>query len=201
MSDFAKFDSKKLAKEIDDLNLEEKIKNYSEINEKYDFFHKLINNSAPIREKTKEEMKRKKTKYILLKQFLKNKDRLIYLQYKAYRDKINHLIRKSRRDYYNKYFQNVTNNMKKTWRQINKIININKHKDKILCIKTGSKLESDPYLIGNTFSNYFTIVAKNLASKINTNQSFSKFLDKRQKNSVSKSSNKKRNRNLHKIIR
>ena len=74
--------------------------------------------------------------------------------------------------------------MKKTLRQINKIININKHKDKILCIKTGNKLESDPYLIANTFSNYFTIVAKNLASKINTNQSFSKFLDKRQKNSI-----------------
>ena len=79
MSDFAKFDSKKLAKEIDDLNLEEKIKTYTEINEKYDFFHKLINNNAPIREQTKEKMKRKKTKHTLLKQFLKNKDRLIYL--------------------------------------------------------------------------------------------------------------------------
>ena len=42
MRDFPKFDSKKLAKEMDDLNLEEKIKNYSEINEKYDFFHKNI---------------------------------------------------------------------------------------------------------------------------------------------------------------
>ena len=42
MRDVAKFDSKKLAKEIDDLNLEEKIINYSETNEKYDFFHKNI---------------------------------------------------------------------------------------------------------------------------------------------------------------
>ena len=42
MRDFVKFDSKKLAKEIDDLSLEEKIKNYSEINEKYDFLHKNI---------------------------------------------------------------------------------------------------------------------------------------------------------------
>ena len=71
--------------------------------------------------------------------------------------------------------------MKKTWRQINKIINKNKHKDKILCIKTGNKLESDPYLIGNTFNNYFMTVAKSLLPEINTNQSFSKFLDKRQK--------------------
>ena len=38
--------------------------------------------------------------------------------------------------------------------------------------------------MGNNFNNYFTIVAKNLASKINTNQSFSKFLDKRQENSM-----------------
>ena len=33
-------------------------------------------------------------------------------------DKINNLIRKSKADYYNKYFLNVTNDMKKTWRQI-----------------------------------------------------------------------------------
>ena len=96
MIDFAKFDSKKLAREIDDFNLDDKIKNYSEINEKYDLFHKniieVINNNAPIREQTKREMKRKKkpwitkgilksikTKNILLKQFLRNKDRLIYV--------------------------------------------------------------------------------------------------------------------------
>ena len=74
--------------------------------------------------------------------------------------------------------------MKKTWRQINKIINKNKHKDKILWIKTETKLGSDPYLRGNTFNNYFMTVAKNLASKINNNQSFSKFFDKRQENSM-----------------
>ena len=152
----------------------------------------VINNNAPIREHTKREMKRKKkpwitkgilksikTKNILIKQFLRNKDRLIYLRCKTYRDKISYLIKKGRRDYYNKYFQNVTNNVKKTWRQINKITNKNKYKNKILYIKTENKLESDPYLIGNTFNNYFMTVAKNLASKINTNQSFSKFLDKK----------------------
>ena len=33
-------------------------------------------------------------------------------------DKINNLIRKSKADYYNKYFVNVTNDMEKIWRQI-----------------------------------------------------------------------------------
>ena len=72
--------------------------------------------------------------------------------------------------------------MKKTWTQISKIIIKNKHKDKTVCTKTGNKLESYPYLIGNTLNNYFTTVAKNLASKINTNQRFSKFLDKKPEN-------------------
>ena len=57
MREFTKFDSKKLPKEIDDLNLGEKMKNYTEINEKYDFFHKnimeVINNNAPIKKQTK----------------------------------------------------------------------------------------------------------------------------------------------------
>ena len=74
--------------------------------------------------------------------------------------------------------------MKKTWRQITKIRHKNKHKDKIFCIKTRNKLESDLYLIGNTFNNYFMTVAKNLASKINTDQNFSKLLDKRQENAM-----------------
>ena len=54
MKDLKEFDSKEDAKEIDDLNLEEKIKNYREINEKYDFFHKnimkVMNKNAPLRE-------------------------------------------------------------------------------------------------------------------------------------------------------
>ena len=37
-------------------------------------------------------------------------------------DKINNLIRKSKADYYNKYFLNVTSDMKKTWRQITKLL-------------------------------------------------------------------------------
>ena len=96
MRDYTKFDSKKLAKEINDLKLI-----YSEINAKYDFFHKsimeVINNNALIREQTKMEcsnqranknekkpcvkkgiLKSIKTKNILLKQFLRNKDRLTY---------------------------------------------------------------------------------------------------------------------------
>lgn len=60
MREFTKFDSKKLPKEIDDLNLGEKMKNYTEINEKYDFFHKnimeVINNNAPIKKQTKVEI-------------------------------------------------------------------------------------------------------------------------------------------------
>ena len=60
MREFTKFDSKKLPKEIDDLNLGEKMKNYTEINEIYDFFHKnvmeVINNNAPIKKQAKVEI-------------------------------------------------------------------------------------------------------------------------------------------------
>ena len=56
--------------------------------------------------------------------------------------------------------------------------------------------------MGNNFNNYFTIVAKNLASKINTNQSLFKIPgQKTRKFNDSKSSNKKQNKNSHKIIR
>lgn len=79
-----------------------------------------------------------KTKNILLKQFLRNKDRVIYLRYKAQMDKTNNLIRKSKADYYNKYFLNVTSDMKKNLEANNKIINKNKHKDKYFAQKHGT---------------------------------------------------------------
>ena len=88
--------TKKLAKEIDGLNLQEKnFKNYNEINEKYDFLHKNIMeviNKALMREQTKKGnenekdtpwittgiLKSVKTKNILPKQCFRNKGLYTY---------------------------------------------------------------------------------------------------------------------------
>ena len=52
-----------------------------------------------------------------------DKDSLWYHRYKKYRDEINHLIRRSKRNYYRKYFEKFRLNSKKTWTRITEIIN------------------------------------------------------------------------------
>ena len=100
------------------LNLKQKIENISgQINQKYTFFHenimKVIDKNATLKKLTKEELKRSKNlcitkgiltsikkKYILLKKVIKSNHQLTFLRYKTYRDKINHLIRKSKKKHY-----------------------------------------------------------------------------------------------------
>ena len=69
----------------------------------------------------------KRTSY--LNKFKKTNNPLFFIRYKYYRDQINHLIRKSKKEYYCKYFNKNTNNTRKMWQQINKIVHKNKNKD------------------------------------------------------------------------
>ena len=67
--------------------------------------------------------------------------------------------------------------MKKTWKQINKIIHKNKTQDIILCVTTEKGVESNPCKTANKFNGFYTAIATKLVTKIKTNKSFDKFLD------------------------
>ena len=118
-------------RDIEELNLKQKIENIRcQINQKYAFFHenimKVIDKNTPLKKLTKEELKKSKIpwitkgiltsikkKYILSKEFIKSNDQLTFLRYKTYRDKINHLIHKSKKKYYTDFFQKPAQDMKK----------------------------------------------------------------------------------------
>ena len=74
--------------------------------------------------------------------------------------------------------------MKKMWRQINKIVHKGKNKDNINCIKTSHEIENNPNVTGNKFNNYFTTIAQNLVSKIETTPDFQQFLDPQVQESI-----------------
>ena len=118
-----------------------------------------------------------------MKKFIKTGDRLTYCRYKTYRDNLNHLIRKNKKHYTQCFFY-ARNDMKKTWKQINKIIHKGKNKDNINCIKTSHRIENNPHVIDNKFNNYFTTIAQNLVSKIETVPDFQQFLDPQVQESI-----------------
>ena len=188
--DYINFDSEILIKEFQNLNIENKT--HMCLNNKYVYIHektmKIINKNIPLKELSGNEIKKKKkpwvTKAILksikqknhfLKLFLKTKQQFHYQRYKVYRDKINHLLRKSKKDYYSKYFEKNAKNAKKNWKQINTIVNKTKTSDIITCIDTNDmQYETDPLKIGNKLNEYFNPIAQKLVDQIKSEE----FLDK-----------------------
>ena len=199
--DLQHFTPKKLINDFLALNLGEKLERTKDINQKYELFHKnlveVIDQNAPLKPLTKKEAKRQKKPWItkgiltsigeknkLLKKFIKTGDQLTYCRYKTYRDNLNHLIRKSKKKHYTQYFFDAKNDMKKMWRQINKIIHKGKNKDNINCIKTSHRIENNPYVLDKKFNNYFTTIAQNLVSKLKTTPDFQQFLDPQVQESI-----------------
>ena len=129
--DLKNFDENKFVRDIEELNLKQKIEIIrGQINQKYTFFHenimKITDKNTPSKKLAKEELKRSKKpwitksiltfikkKNILLKKIIKSNDQLTFLRYKTYRDKMNHLIRKSKKKYYTDIFQKAAQDMKK----------------------------------------------------------------------------------------
>ena len=118
--DFMKFNPQTFIVDIKGLDLSNTLKQHNNVNQSYDVFHdlfiKVINNHAPTL--SKKEIKMQKKPWIsnrILKSitkrnkyysnFMRTNDSIWYHRYKMYRDKINHLIRRSKRNYYHKYFR------------------------------------------------------------------------------------------------
>ena len=54
---------------------------------------------------------------------MRSKDANCYNQYKVCRDRLNSVIKTSKKNYYKQYFTRHQNNSKSTWKGINQIIN------------------------------------------------------------------------------
>ena len=109
---------------------------------------------------------RKKNK--LYKKFVSKPNSVMSERYKAYRNKLNHLIRIAKRNYYDSQFLRVRNSIKGMWKLINEVIN-NKNMKRALPsqFKTDEKVVSDPKEIADKFlRKYFTNIGINLANKI-----------------------------------
>ena len=71
-------------------------------------------------------------------------------QFKALKNEITHLTRSGKKAYYNKYFADNKDNLKKVWKGIKEIINIkSKNYDYPTCIQNGDETITEPISISN----------------------------------------------------
>ena len=91
-----------------------------------------------------------------------------YVNYKKHRNSVVHLLRLSKIQYYNTYFQEHKKNAKRTWDGIKAIININKksktYPSKLLDLNNNLKTTSES--IANAFNDYFLTVDNSIDSRI-----------------------------------
>ena len=89
------------------------------------------------------------------------------LQYKTYKNKLNHLIRIAKRSYNDRKFDSAKNDLKLTWKLLKEVINKRKSKSPLpSSFKAEGRSITDPTEIANRFCKYFTNIGPRLASAI-----------------------------------
>ena len=84
-----------------------------------------------------------------------------------YRNKLNHLLKICKKQYYNAYFARNIANSKNIWKGIRQITNIKQHPvHKSTTLLTDNQVISDPKLVAHTFNQYFANICSNLAETI-----------------------------------
>ena len=75
--------------------------------------------------------KSSKTKEALYRKFIKNPSQENERDYKIYRNKLNHLIRIAKKNYYSKRLDQAGNDIKSTWNTINELLGRVKSKSRL----------------------------------------------------------------------
>jgi hypothetical protein len=101
---------------------------------------------------------------------------------KKYKIKLNHVIKTSKKAYYEKQFVKYKNDTKKTWQTINEVLNRNKTRKNLpdtLLQKSSNNNVTNPQEIANKFIKYFVNIGPQLAKKIpgNDNITYDSYLN------------------------
>ena len=101
------------------------------------------------------------------RKFLRTKSIYFHNKFKLYRNKLNHLLKISKKQYYNAYFARNIANSKNIWKGIRQITNIKQHPvQKSTTLLTDNQVITDPELVADTFNQYFANISNNLAETI-----------------------------------
>ena len=120
--------------------------------------------------------------YIIYKKFIKTKHsaqkKILYNEFKHYRNLVTKLSRVSKTKHYQHYFTDHNKNILKTWEGIKLLVNMNERNQKtVICLNVDGIEETDQFLIYNHFNKFFsTIVQKSEGKIVKTNKHFSDFL-------------------------
>ena len=182
--DFSTLDEAAMIEEVRTVNWESTYSSLKDPSFMFDTFYdkisQIIDKHIPIKQLSRKELKLKSKPWItpaikksisvknrLYKKYLKTKSVHHHSKFKYYRNKLNHLLKLSKRSYYNNYFLVNSNNPKRVWNGIKEIVRFKpKKSNKIVKVIENGIDITDPKLVANAFNDYFANVGNNLAQQI-----------------------------------
>lgn len=181
--DMKNFDENKFLEDWDENYISLNINNLENVNRKFEFLQeyivKIIDKNAPKKTLTKKEQKREHKPWItpgiqksiqirntFYEKFVSSNDQFYYEKYKVYRNKINHMIRQSRRLHYSRFFEENKTNSKKIWSEINNMLHRKNLGRQQISLKDENGFYSNPLDVANKFNNFYTSIADNLLKKL-----------------------------------
>ena len=94
-------------------------------------------------------------------------DQLKWAEYRRLKNRVNHSIKASKKDYYHSYFEDNVGKAKATWNGINTLLSRKKNFAQATKLIIGEAVITDPHELSNAFNRHFTEIGPNLASQIN----------------------------------
>ena len=167
----------------DDILQCEKTDTNHSFNSFYDTIEEILDRHMPKRKITNKEFKQKYKPWVtggiltsirrrdkLLKKYIRTKNpirkQIIHNEYKLLRNQILELTRTSKKNFYQNYFNENNNNLRKVWLGIKEIINIKaKTNASPVCVMEKNDMITDPTGVSNTFNKYYSSVAENILNK------------------------------------
>ena len=150
----------------------------------YSTTSEIIDKHIPVKQLSKNELKFQSKPWIspamkvsihvknslgMYKKYLKTKSSYYHRKFKYYRNKLNHLLKINKRQYYNKYFLENINDSKRVWNGIKQIINFKSPTNqRVVKVIANDNAITDSHVIVNAFNDYFSNIGKDLANLIPT---------------------------------
>ena len=137
--DYSNFNETAFIRECQSVNWEDVVPTCSDANHMFNSFSaklsEIVDTHVPVKQISRTELKLRskswitpairksiRIKYNLYKKFLTTKSIYYHSKFKYYRNKLNHLIKISKKQYYSNYFNSNQGNPKKIWTGIKRII-------------------------------------------------------------------------------
>ena len=196
--DYSNLDKQALITDIQSIDWEEVLNNDYDPSCMFDnFYNKLsevIDQHVPVKQLSKQNLKARSKPWItsgirtsiqikngLFKKFLKTKSIYYHAKFKIYRNKLNHLIKLAKRNYYNNFFAVHVKDGKRIWHGIKQIIQIKTQvNQKVNKIVIDNREIVDPKPIANALNDFFANIGTNLACSIpSSSQSAREFMSSR----------------------